>query len=46
MAFLDGKSFPTIGYFFKTLIFQNLGRYLDRRLPQNAVQASTVLQNK
>ena len=43
MALLDGKSFPTMGYFFKTLIFSKFGRYLDRRLPQNAVQASTVL---
>ena len=46
MAFLDAKSFPTMGFFFKTLIFQNLGRYLDRRLPQDAVLASTVLLKK
>ena len=46
MAFLDAKSFPTIGFFFKTLIFQNLGRYLDRRLPQDAVLASTVPSKK
>ena len=46
MALLDGTSFPTIGYFFKTLIFQNLGRYLDRRLPQDAVWASTRLLKK
>ena len=46
MALLNAKSFPTIGFFFKTSIFQNLGRYLDRRLPQNAVLASTVLLKK
>ena len=46
MAFLDAKSFPTIGFFFKTLIFQNLGGRPVRRLPQNAVLASTVLLKK
>ena len=36
MAFLDRKSFPTIGYFFKMCFFRNTGWYLDRRLPQDA----------
>ena len=46
MAFLDAKSFPTIGYFFKTLIFQNFQGRVVRRLPQDAVLASTVPSKK
>ena len=46
IAFLDGKSFPTIGFFFKTLTFQNLGGRAVRRLPQDAVLASTRLLKK
>ena len=43
MAFLDDKSFPSVGYFFKTLIFQDLRGRSDRRLPEHTVLASTVL---
>ena len=46
MALVAGKSFPSIGFFSKTFVFQNLGGRLDRKLHQDALLESTgVIKN-
>ena len=46
MALVDGKSFPSIGLFSKTFVFQNLGGRTDRKLHQDALLEGTVVIKK
>ena len=41
MALVDGKSFPSIGHYSKTFVFQNLQGSGDRKLHQEALLEGT-----
>ena len=42
MALVAGKSFPSIGFFSKTFVFQNFRTGGDRKLLQDALLEGTV----
>ena len=46
VALAIGKSFPSIGLFSKTFVFQNLGGRTDRKLHQDALLEGTVVIKK